>query len=117
MLKTCRGQICNNLVFVQYFFTGEVHSIQRAKHGNAKHTTHTYCRTKPSVLAKAKYSLTRGASKSAAGNTRDNGGVENEISPTVLFRAKQLHQMKHSSKSKEVLHSNEDEFSSILDMA
>ena len=48
--KNFWDQICNDLVFLQYFFTGEIHSIKGVQHGNAKKATHNYSQTKLSVL-------------------------------------------------------------------
>ena len=53
-VKNFRGQIVNELAFIQYIFTGSPHAINPQKHRNATSATHSYCRTKPLVPLKAK---------------------------------------------------------------
>ena len=111
--RNFRDQICNDLVFLQYFFTGEIHSIKRIKHGNAKKATHSYCQTKPSVLEKARRNINSTAVRSVAANINDIGGVKHANNPADMITTKQLHDMKHnqSKSTRKQPHGGEDEIS------
>ena len=116
--KNFRDQICNDLVFLQYFFTGEIHSIKGVKHGNAKKATHNYSQTKPSVLEKAKRDINSPAVRSVAANVNDIGGVKHANNPADMITTKQLHDMKYnqSKSTGEQPQTSEDEISDIIDM-
>ena len=116
--RNFRDQICSDLVFLQYFFTGEIHSIKRIKHGDAKKATHSYCQTKPSVLEKARRDINSMAVRSVATNINDTGGVKHANNPADMITTKQLHDMKHNqSKSTcKQPHGSENEISHVIDM-
>ena len=106
--RNFRDQICNDLVFLQYF-TGEIH-------GNTKKATHSYCQTKPSVLEKARRNINSTAVRSVAANINDIGGVKYANNPADMITTKQLHNMKHnqSKSTRKQPHGSEDEISDVI---
>ena len=116
-IKNYRDQICSDLVYIQYSFTGSVHQIKANRHGNAKSDSiHSYCKIKPSVKEKAHKECT--TKKSVAANVEDVGGIEKVKNPADLANPKSLYNSKRSTSSVRTSSNDyDDELSCIIDMA
>ena len=117
-IMNSRDQVCNNLVYLQYFFTGGAHSIERHRHGNAKRPIPNYCKTKPSIKNRARKNPSASAEKSVASNINSIGGVENISNPADIITSKQLRNLKYnlSNPRPNHQHCGEDEISELIQM-
>ena len=112
-VKNYRDQICNDLVYLQYYFSNEAHPIQPQKHGNAKYNIHNYCKVKLSVKEKARKQ--RNTSRSVASNVEEVGRINHLENPADLINRNQYYDLKSRENASNL--SGDDELSQIIDMA
>lgn len=112
-----KEQVCNDLAFLQYFFTGSTHAIKPQQHGNAKHKSQTYCKIKPSVIKKAN-NHSSNPTRSVASNVKDLGGVKKIQNPADVLNTEQLRDFKYRKDPKSAISTKgTDELSTLIDMA
>jgi hypothetical protein len=102
-IENHRGQVSNDIVLVHYFFTGDEHSIDRAKHGYAKKCDKPYCKTKPSVVRKVMSKCSQFSVAQSIGKVEaESGGFTGMLSPADLSNHQQIYD--HKSREKNASH-------------